>query len=51
LSKGGTLGKNAQAAQKIAVQPRRDSVLADMTHSPLLEVSADEVPARQSPRR
>jgi hypothetical protein len=39
------------AAQKTAVQARRDSVLADMTHSPLLEVSADEVPAGQLPRR
>ena len=39
------------AAQKTAVQARRDSVLADMTHSPLLEVSADEVPAGQSPCR
>jgi hypothetical protein len=45
------LRKDAKAAQKTAVQARRDSVLADMTHSPLLEVSADGVPARQSLRR
>jgi hypothetical protein len=33
--------------QKTAVQARRDSVLADMTHTPLMEVSPDEVPLMQ----
>jgi hypothetical protein len=43
------LRKDAKAAQKTAVQARRDSVLADMTHNSLLKVSADEVPAGQVP--
>jgi hypothetical protein len=42
------LRKDANA-QKTAVQAGRDSVLADMTHNSLLKVSADEVPADQSP--
>jgi hypothetical protein len=46
LSKGGNV---EQSAQKIAVQARRDSVLADMTHTPLAEVCPDEVPLIQSP--
>jgi hypothetical protein len=43
------LSKVPKAAQKIAMQARRDSVLADMTHTPLAEVSPDEVPLIQSP--
>jgi hypothetical protein len=47
--KAGTLSKVPNAAQKTAVQARRDSVLADMTHTPLMGVSPDEVPLMQSP--
>jgi hypothetical protein len=49
---GGSLAWNVEQSAKRCTENRgagRDSVLADMTHTPLMEVSPDEVPLMQSP--